>query len=122
MDPVNPSDPATASVPPADAEEWTDEQWLDWLKATDADEPAKEVGAPPVTPMGRIHDTTGGKLLGQAMAGMAYAIFGRKDDEIVIVAEGDSEPDGDQPFTVHLDPDHPERSFVAFPHGSERPT
>jgi hypothetical protein len=121
MDPVNPWDPATPVGPPADADEWTDEQWLDWLKATDAEGPANQVGASPVTPMGRIHDTTGGRLLGQAMAGMAYAIFGRKDDEVVIVAEGDSEPDGDQPFTVHLDPDHPERSFVAFKHDSERP-
>jgi hypothetical protein len=52
--------------------------------------------------------------LGEAMLGMARAIFGRKDDEVVVVAEGSGEPSDDQPFTVHLDPDHPEASFVTF--------
>jgi hypothetical protein len=59
-------------------------------------------------------------VLGQAMLGMAYAIYGRRDDEVVIVAEGDSEPDEDEPFTVHLDPDHPERSSVVF-HQAPKP-
>ena len=30
------------------------------------------------------------------------------------VAEGSGEPDGDEVFTVHLDPDHPEHSYVQF--------
>jgi hypothetical protein len=41
---------------------------------------------------------------------------------VVIVAEGDSEPDKDDPFSVHLDPDHPERSTVVFREPTEPPT
>jgi hypothetical protein len=117
---MDPLDRERLNRPPADPDDWTDEEWLDWLKTTDADVPAID-GAPPVTSIGRIAHTTGGQLLGQAMLGMAQAIYGRKDAEVVIVAEGDSEPDADEPFTVHLDPDHPERSFVVFRPDSERP-
>jgi hypothetical protein len=97
--------------PPDDPEEWTDEQWLAWLKATDdlAESPEPSLGTGP-----RITRSAGGQVLAQAMLGMAQAIFGRQDDEIVIVSEGDAEPEGEQPFTVHLVPDHPERSYVEF--------
>jgi hypothetical protein len=105
--------PMLPSEPPADPEEWTDDQWLDWLKATDTDAPS-ERDASPVTSMGRMVHTAGGQLLGRAMMGMADAIYGPKDEDVVIVAEGDSQPDPDQPITVHLDPDHPARSFVVF--------
>jgi hypothetical protein len=99
--------------PPADPEEWSDAQWLAWLKATDA---ADETGvrARPVTTGGRIAHSTGGYVLGQAMLGMAHALYGRRDDEVVIVAEAGSEPGDDEPFSVRLDPDHPERSSVVF--------
>jgi hypothetical protein len=95
--------------PPADAEEWTDEQWLAWLVATDDEPPA-----PPASPLNRVTRSSGGFVLGQAMLGMAQAIYGRKDDHVVIVAEGKGEPDDEEDFTVHLDPDHPERSYVQF--------
>jgi hypothetical protein len=55
------------------------------------------------------------------MLGMANAIYGRLDNEVVIVAEGDSEPDKDDPFSVHLDPDHPERSTVVFKEPTDPP-
>lgn len=116
---MEPLEPVLPNDPPVDPEDWTDEQWLLWLKATDADAQA-EGDAPPVTPVGRIAHSTGGQLLGQAMLGMANAIYGRRDDEIVIVAEGDSEPERDEPFTVHLDPDHPERSSVVFRPASDQ--
>ena len=115
-----PFDPASPDGPPADPEEWTDEQWIAWLKATDADV-APEADARPATLGGRVAHSGGGQVLGQAMLGLAYAIYGRPDDEIVIVAEGDSQPDEDEPFTVNLDPDHPERSEVVFRSVSERP-
>ena len=105
-------DRAFPDGPPADPEEWTDEQWLAWLKATDATQTRADER--PVTATGRVARSTGGQLLGQAMLGMANAMYGRRDDEIVIVAEGDSKPDEDDPFSVHLDPDHPERSTVVF--------
>lgn len=106
-------DRACPDGPPADPEAWSDEQWLAWLRATDADAPGRG-DAGPVTAAGRVTHSTGGQLLGQAMLGLSYAIYGRRDDEVVIVAEGESEPEEDEPFSVHLDPDHPERSSVVF--------
>lgn len=99
--------------PPADPEDWSDVQWLEWLEATDTDADAP-AGEDPATVLGRAVRSTGGHLLGQAMAGLSNAIYGEKDDEVVIVAEGTSEPGKDEPFVVHLDPDHPERSSVVF--------
>jgi hypothetical protein len=112
-------DAAFPDGPPADPEEWTDEQWLAWLKATDAQAPGEDTR--PVTLTGRVAYSAGGHVLGQAMLGMANAIYGRRDDEIVIVAEGDSGPAEDGPFAVHLDPDHPERSSVVFRQDPEKP-
>jgi hypothetical protein len=118
---VEPSDLAFPDGPPADPEEWTDEQWIDWLKATDASAGGQS-DARPATLGGRVAHSSGGQVLGQAMLGMAYAMYGRRDDEVVIVAEGDAEPEKDEPFTVHLDPDHPERSAVVFRQTSEPPS
>jgi hypothetical protein len=99
--------------PPADPEEWSDDQWLAWLKATDPVEHSGEHSVP-VTAVGRLTHSAGGHVLGQAMLGMAHALYGRRDDEVVVVAEAGSEPGDDEPFTVRLDPDHPERSSVVF--------
>jgi hypothetical protein len=93
--------------PPRDAGDWTDEQWIEWLKKTDV-----EYDTRPVTAIGRMTRSSGGSALGQAMLGMANAIYGRQDNEIVIVVEGSSQPDEDEPFAIHLDPEHPERSVV----------
>jgi hypothetical protein len=110
-----PDDTGIPQEPPADPEVWTDEQWITWLKATDAlVEGAADDAGKPATAMGRIAHSGGGQILGQAMLGMAQAIYGAQDDEIVHVADGSSEPEPDEPFTVHLDPDHPERSTVVF--------
>ena len=117
---VEPFDLAFPNGPPADPEEWTDEQWIAWLEATDADAPDGG-GNRPATMGARVVHSTGGQVLGQSMLGLAYAIYGRRDDEVVIVAEGDSEQGEDEPFTVHLDPDHPERSSVVFRPVSEPP-
>lgn len=115
MDPASSGDAAAESLgdPPADPEDWTDEQWIAWLKATDTEAGADE-HAPPATSLGRIAHSAGGHVVGQAMLGMANAIYGRRDEETVIVAEGPSDPGSDEPFTVHLDRDHPERSTVRF--------
>jgi hypothetical protein len=121
VDNVESFDLAFPDGPPADPEEWTDEQWIAWLKATDS-AAGGEADPKPATLGGRVAHSSGGQVLGQAMLGMAYAIYGRHDDEVVIVAEGDSEPDEDEPFTVHLDRDHPERSAVVFKQVNEPPT
>lgn len=59
--------------PPADPDDWTDEQWIEWLNktgTTDAEDVAR-----PVTALGRIAHSSGGSVLGQAMLGMATAIY-----------------------------------------------
>ncbi len=99
-----------AATPPADAEEWSDEQWLAWLAATDDDPPAP--ASPPATRLGRLARSPAGTALGSAMTGMANALYGPRRDEVAIVAEAPGEPPGDDPFEVRLDPDHPERSQV----------
>ncbi len=107
--------------PPADPEEWDDEQWLAWLEATDveasSDDP--EASGPPPVPAAR---RGAGHVLGQAMLGMAHAIYGDEDDQIVVVAQDGGEPEDDEPFTVRLDPDHPERSSVVFRAHPEPPS
>ena len=61
-------------------------------------------------------------MLGTAMLGIRDAIYGRPDDEVVIVAEGPGEPPNDDGFVVRLDPEHPERSEVVLPpHHSPAP-
>lgn len=107
--------------PPPDPDDWTDDQWIEWLKMTDAD--GDEDAARPVTTFSRMTHSAGGSALGQAMLGMANAMYGRKFNEIVFVAEGSSQPDEDEPFSVHLDPEHPEQSVVVFrSRGPTRPT
>ena len=99
--------------PPADPNEWTDEQWIEWLKATD-DEVAAEPGVDFSTVMRRVVESTPGQVLGQAMLGLSQAIYGRHDDTVAIVVEGAGEGTDDEPFAVRLDPQHPERSSVVF--------
>ncbi len=107
-------------APPADPEDWTDEQWIEWLQKTD--DPGAEDVAHPVTALNRIAHSSAGSVLGQAMLGMATAIYGRDDTKVVIVAEGPSRSEEDKPFSVHLDPEHPERSVVVFrSQGRDRP-
>lgn len=101
--------------PPADPEEWTDEQWLAWLRATDADDAGGSEGSgPPAATRGsRLVRSPAGQVLGDAMLGLAHAVYGHQVDEVTVVADGDAEP-GDEPFRVRLDAEHPERSTVVF--------
>ncbi len=117
---MEPRDPMGSREPPADPEEWTDEQWLTWLEMTDT-EMRTEREVAPSTPIGRVARSSGGQVVGQAMLGMAQAIYGRQDDEVAIVTEGPRDPADDEPYAVHLDPDHPERSSVTLRKGSEPP-
>lgn len=106
-------DGETPSEPPADPEEWSDEQWIAWLRATDAKE-SGEAPDRPVTPGSRLVHTAGGAVLGTAMLALSQAIYGRRDDEVVVVVDGGTAPAPDVDFEVHLDPEHPERSAVVF--------
>lgn len=98
--------------PPADPEEWSDEEWLAWLRATD--EPMTDRSAPRASTGSRIAGSRSASIIGESMLALSQAIYGRRDDDIVIVAEGDSTSASGVDFEVHLDPDHPERSSVVF--------
>jgi hypothetical protein len=104
------TDPTTQ--PPSDAESWTDEQWLTWLKDTDE---AVEVPDAPVPASFRVTHSAVGQTLGDAMRGLANAMYGPKDEDLIIVSEAGGQPERDEPFIVHLDRDHPERSTAVFP-------
>ena len=104
-------DESSPRVPPSDPEAWTDEEWLAWLKSTDDDPP--ESTDPPSLASRAAHSAVG-VALGQAMLGLAKAIYGRSDEDLVIVADGEGPSLDDEPFTVHLDFEHPERSSITF--------
>ena len=98
-----------AGPPPEDPESWTNEQWLAWLEATDdAEAPPDDTHEPSRHP--RRRRSSG--ALGAAMLGLRDAIYGRPDDQIVIVADAGGDPPGDDTHEVHLDFEHPERSTV----------
>jgi hypothetical protein len=101
----------SATQPPSDPESWSDEQWLTWLKATDDD---PEVGGAATPVSFRVTHSAGGQALGDAMRGLANAMYGPKDQDLIIVSEAGGQPEDDEPFVVHLDRDHPERSTAVF--------
>jgi hypothetical protein len=104
---MDPSPPEGTAEPPRDAEEWTDEQWLAWLEAT---EPTGDPDPGPRMAAWRTHPV--GSVLGAAMLGLHDAIYGRTDNEVAIVQEaGGDPPDGDL-HDIRLDLDHPERSEI----------
>lgn len=97
--------------PPEDANDWSDEQWIAWLKSTDPDRPTDHDGTA-TTVASRVVHSRGGQLLGQSMMGLARALYGQPDDKPAIVSDANSDPEDDQPFTLHLDHEHPERSIA----------
>jgi hypothetical protein len=104
---------ASPGLPPADAEEWTDEEWLVWLTETDATAVQGPSAALPMP--GRLVRSTGGQVLGNAMLGVANALYGRRQPRVVVVQEASGRPE-DEDLELHLDPDHPELSVVKVHH------
>jgi len=96
--------------PPADPNEWSDEQWLEWLVATDV---ADEVDQTPSV-LKRAANTKSGQVLGQAMLGMANAIYGAKETQVQIVVENNDKKPDEEPFIVNLDFENPKSSSVSF--------
>ena len=89
--------------PPDDPDDWTHEQWCDWLQAIE-DEPDDDV-AP------RRRRRASGSVMGAAMLGMEQAMYGKvAKPEVVIEAEADGQDDG----LVLLDPDDPAASTVTI--------
>jgi hypothetical protein len=99
--------------PPSDPETWSDEQWITWLKATDdSAELEHESDEAPVAV--RLARSSAGQALGQAMLGLAQAMYGQKDEDLVMVVEGNSDDLDDEPFRVNLDFENPEQSTIVF--------
>ena len=96
--------------PPVNANEWSDEQWIDWLKATDATEGSPDETVP-ATKAGRITHSAGGQALGSAMIGLARVIYGSRREEPAIVVES-GEPDDEGPFSLHLNFEQPDQSYI----------
>jgi len=93
------------ATPPEDADDWSNEQWIEWLTATDTD---SDTARPLPTALDRIVHTTGGQLVGNAMLGLSRALYGKEPEKPAIVVEA-SEPDGERLIQVHLDFDHPDK-------------
>jgi hypothetical protein len=92
--------------PPQDPEDWSEEQWREWLLA-----------APPDPDLGRSHPLSkvrhgSGAVVAAAMFGLQEAIYGERP-KVEIVAEADA--DGLDLGDIDLDLEHPEVSRLELP-------
>ena len=90
--------------PPEDPEDWTEEQWREWLANAPAD---PETGR--AHPLSRVTSSSGGVALGAAMLGLEQAIYGERP-KVEIVAEADA--DGLDLGDIDLDLTDPQTSRV----------
>jgi hypothetical protein len=90
--------------PPEGDDDWTEEQWLEWLANAPAD---PEMGR--ATRLTRATHTPSGTVLGAAMLGLDQALYGeRPKAEIVVEADANGADDGD----LELDLDDPSASHI----------
>lgn len=90
--------------PPEDPDDWTEEQWLEWLANAPID---PDTGR--AHPLSRAIRTPSGSMLGAAMFGLDQAIFGeRPKAEVVVVADDPGEGDDD----IELDLEDPSSSRI----------
>ena len=96
---------ALLEEPPEDPEDWTEEQWREWL--TNAP-PDPDTGR--AHPLSRVVSSPTGTTLGAAMLGLEQAIYGERP-KVEIVAEAEAAgDDGD----LELDLDDPAASRVTL--------
>ncbi|MEO7430274.1 MAG: hypothetical protein ABIY48_12930 [Acidimicrobiales bacterium] len=101
---------AVFDEPPRDPEDWTEEQWREWLANAPPD---PETGR--AHPLSRARSSAGGAMLGAAMFGLEAAIYGeRPKAEIVAEADADGLDLGD----MDLDMDDPSSSRITLPRDS----
>lgn len=95
-----------AEEPPEDADDWTEEQWREWLASSPAD---PDVGR--AHPLTRAASSSGGTVLGAAMLGLEQAIYGeRPKTEIVAEADANGSDEGE----VELDDADPAASRITI--------
>jgi hypothetical protein len=93
--------------PPQDPDDWTEEEWREWLANAPPD---PETGR--AHPLSRVQRSAGGSVLGAAMFGLEQAIYGERP-KVEIVAEADA--DGLDLGDIDLDLDDPSLSRLTLP-------
>jgi hypothetical protein len=97
---------AVFDQPPQDPDDWTEEQWREWL--ADAP-PDPDTGR--AHPISRMRSSAGGAVLGAAMFGLEQAMYGERPKvEVVAVAGADGLGLGD----LDLDVDDPASSRMTL--------
>lgn len=76
---------AVFDEPPQDPDDWTEEQWREWLANAPAD---PESGR--AHPLTRAASSPSGVVLGAAMLGLEQAIYGERP-KVEVVAEADAD-------------------------------
>jgi hypothetical protein len=91
-------------MPPFDPDDWTDEQWMEWLRSTEiSDDDYRPVYAP------RLYSPAA-SVLGAAMVGLAKGMYGDiEKPEVVVEADAKGRDDG---IKIDLDPDDPSHSTI----------
>lgn len=105
--------------PPVDPQDWTDEQWLEWLEATDGQAPVpgedSDGGGERPTVAERVRSSPAARGMGGAMVALHEIFYKPKDDEVVIVAQAGGDPPDPDALELDLDPEHPEASTATIP-------
>lgn len=103
--------PSVLEDPPQDPDDWSEEQWREWLAEAPPD---PETGH--AHPLTRLSSSPGGSVLGAAMFGLSQAIYGERPKvEMVAEAEADGLDLGDA--GLDLDLDDPARSRLRLDEG-----
>jgi hypothetical protein len=93
-----------AEEPPEDPDDWTEEEWLDFLERAPRD---PDTGR--AHPLTRVASSPSGVVLGAAMLGLDQALYGERPKvEIVAEADANGADDGD----LALDLDDPSASHI----------
>lgn len=102
--------------PPDDPEEWSDDRWIEWLRASD-DSPDDGIRPPA---RGSWSPGRSGSVLAGALWGLHEALYGPREDRTFIEASADTlqGPDG---LSVHLNEEDPRRSWALLHSKSETP-
>ena len=94
--------------PPDNPDDWSDEEWMAWLHATDPE----VIGTPEHRVYAPRLDSPTGVILGAAMMGLQKGIYGDVEKpEVVVEAEAKGRDDGTK---IDLDPDDPSESTVVI--------
>jgi hypothetical protein len=98
---------AVFDEPPQDPDDWTEEQWREWMATAPPD---PDTGR--AHPLSRATSSPSGTVLGAAMFGLEQAIYGERP-KVEIVAEADAA--GLDLGDLDLDGDDPAASRITLP-------